>query len=70
MTDKAGTLILKERLRKQFNNIKFELNGNVVIPIIILSSVTFNKEKTPDINSFLRAVRKDLKNQKKLIIKV
>ncbi len=70
MTDKAGTLILKERLRKQFNNIKFELNGNVVIPIIVLSSVTFNKEKTPDINSFLRAVRKDLKNQKKLIIKV
>jgi len=70
MTDKAGTLILKERLRKQFNNIKFELNGNVVIPIIVLSSVTFNKEKTPDINSFLRAMRKNLKNQKKLIIKV
>jgi len=70
MTDKTGSLSLKERLLKQLNNIKIEINGSLVMPIIVLSSVTFNKEKTPDINSFLRAVRKDLKNQKKLIINV
>ena len=70
MTEKTGSLILKERLLKQLNNIKFEINGNLLMPIIVLSPVTFNKEQTPDINSFLREVRKGLKKQKKLIIKV
>jgi hypothetical protein len=70
MTDKTGSLSLKERLLKQLNNIKIEINGSLVMPIIVLSSVMFNKEKTPDINSFLREVRKGLKNQKKLIINI
>ena len=70
MTDKTGYLTLKERVLKQLNNIKIEINGSLVMPIIVLSSVMFNKEKTPDINSFLREVRKNLKNQKKLIINV
>lgn len=69
MTGKAGALIVKDRLIKQFSSIKIELNGVEVKPIIVLSSVMFNKEKTPDINSFLREIRKDLKNQKKVVIK-
>jgi len=67
MTGKAGALVVKDRLIKQFSSIKIELNGVELKPIIVLSSFTFNKEKTADINSFLREIRKHLKDKKKLL---
>jgi len=70
MTGKAGALVVKERLMKQFSSINIEVKGIQIKPIIALSSITFDKEKTADINSFLREVKKNLKDQKKLIIKV
>ena len=57
MTDEEGMIHTLDRVKKELDTIRVEIEGESVIPGLIFIPKFFNSKETPDIRSFIRKVR-------------
>ncbi|MCP5104759.1 MAG: hypothetical protein GY950_15345 [bacterium] len=67
MTDKEGSEIVLMRLLKEMNTIRVELDGQSVVPGLVLSAKTFDPDDTPDMRAFLRRFKAHHRKEMKRI---
>jgi hypothetical protein len=67
MTDKTGCQKAEQRIASLLNKISIKKNGSILIPAMLISSMSFKKRETPEIRTIVRRVkanhRKKLKFQ-------
>jgi hypothetical protein len=66
MTDQFGCQKAEARIAGLLNEISIKKNGSVLIPDIITSSMSFEKEETPEIKTIVRRVKANHRKKLKL----
>ena len=63
MRDQKESTKIVTQLEGEFKKINIKIKGIQIKSEIILSSITFEKEKNPDMKSFLKQVQDNLKKK-------